>query len=565
MLEYMVGKMKTLLVSLNAKYCHTNPAVRNLKKILTANGVEASFCEYSINDEFTELLGKLYLQSADLYAFSCYIWNIELVKRLVQELKSIKPGCKVLLGGPEVSYTAAERFKTMPVDGIFCGEAEEQITASVLFLSGQTKTCPNGLAIPSSPDALYQTVRDMRLVSSAYSEKDVKSGRLLYVEASRGCPFSCAYCLSASTKEVRWRDAVDVLGEIDHLVNAGAHLIKFTDRTFNCSEKTALHYFQTLAENYPDTAFHFEIYPGLLTDTILEFLKTVPGGKFQFEIGIQTVNREALAAISRKEETQESLARIEKLKEYRNIHLHLDLIAGLPFDTMEDVKASFNAVYPCCDNLQLGFLKLLSGAPIEAVCRRQHYVFSDNPPYEVRCCDGFTFDEILKLKQIENTVEVFFNSGHFKNAVSFLLPYFEDPFTMYRQLADSYSNGTKVSHQTLYEILYLFGKSIRHVPAEALKEHIRLDYFTKYHNYPQNSLKKTYPESFLLQCRRFLSNRDRVREALPYLNDSDIVKIYKNADIHAFTFGMDERQTILLFDYKYDKITDITNLFALGE
>lgn len=448
--------MKVLFAAVNAKYVHTSLAVRYLKNYVTRCGIDADFAEFTINETKDAVLRKLYMSSADVYGFSCYIWNIGFVLSVVRDLKLLKPECRIILGGPEVSFDAEKLLADNSfVDVIICGEGEKAVAE--LIKSGdfsrravfaKSYVCLDELDFPYSDEDL---------------KKCIKGEKLIYYETTRGCPFSCSYCLSSVTSGVRYRGIELVKEEIKKITEAGAMTIKFVDRTFNADKNRAAKIWKFCAGLEGNTKYHFEIGADLLDEKCLNILKKVPPGKFQFEIGVQSTNTETLEAVCRKTDMEQLKKNVKTLREWGNIHLHLDLIAGLPFEDYNRFAASFNELFELKPHeLHLGFLKFLKGSAIRKNSSDFGAVYSSEAPYGVLYTDSLSAAEVIKLKNIEDVFERYYNSGRFTNSIFFSAHMFSSPFRFFERLAEFFDKkeliGQGVKRISLYGLLYEFMK-----------------------------------------------------------------------------------------------------------
>lgn len=462
--------MKVLLTTLNSKYIHTNLALRYLKRTIE-DKYDVEVKEFTINEHNSDILREIIIMNADIIAFSCYIWNIEQVLKLASDIKKINDNVKIILGGPEVSYTAEDILnKHKYIDYVISGEGEEAFP-KLIDRIGRGEEVEN--------DFGFQIVENLENVKSPYEEFDEEDykNKLVYYETSRGCPFKCSYCLSSTTKGVRFFPIERVKEELVKFFKANVRTIKFLDRTFNVNTKRTLEIWKFIVENNINSICHFEIEPILINDEMLEFLKTVPKGMFNFEIGVQTTNKETLRAIDRNDDIERAFEVIKKLKEYDNIHLHLDLIAGLPKENYESFKKSFNDVYSLnSEVIQLGFLKLLHGTKIRNTIEDEEYVFSDNSPYEIFSNKYISYNEILELKKIEHVLEIYKNSGRFERSLNYLSP--ENPFDFYKSLAEYWEKhgyfNRKVSGEEAFDILN------NYVGTDLFSDILKLDYVEKY-------------------------------------------------------------------------------------
>ncbi|MCI8307436.1 MAG: B12-binding domain-containing radical SAM protein [Lachnospiraceae bacterium] len=452
--------MRILLIAVNAKYIHSNPAVYSLSQYArdAADGrdIEFQIAEYTINNRIDEIIPDIYNRKPDVAAFSVYIWNVEYVTMLASALKKIVPQIGIWAGGPEVSYRAEQFLNDNPAfDLVMCGEGER------LFSS-----CANSYFDGERPAGIFRceeplTMDDIPFIYGSLSDYENK---IIYYETSRGCPFSCSYCLSSIDKTTRYRSIDIVKEELSHFIDGGVKLVKFVDRTFNANRRHALDIWKYIAEHDRGiTTFHCELSAGLISDVELDFLAGLRKGLLQFEIGIQTFNKKTLVEINRNCDLDRLCHVVRRLHDAGNIHLHLDLIAGLPYEGIDSFADSFNRVYALSpDEFQLGFLKVLSGS--EMALRQQEYaiVKSDYPPYEVMSTKWLTYDDILLLKRVEKVLEIYYNSRQFDKTISYIMGFFCAPFNMYKELGDCFDKefDTGVSHSRLtrYEFLYNFGK-----------------------------------------------------------------------------------------------------------
>lgn len=435
--------MNILLVAINAKYSHTNLAVRDLQNVLAAEGMEAGIAEYTINQPTREILSDLARRGADTYCFSCYIWNIEYVRRLGADLRLLFPEASILLGGPEVSFDPEERLAAMPwADAILCGEGEPQIA---------------GVLREGRPRGVRRAGRftDLDALPFPYRDFDALKDRVLYYESSRGCPFGCSYCLSSADRTVRYRSLPRVFDDLRRFLDAGVMQVKFVDRTFNLDADRALAIWKFLAEHDNGiTGFQMELGGDLLTGEQLAFLSTVRPGLFQFEIGVQSTCGETLAEVCRKTDVGRLMENVRALSAAGRLHLHLDLIAGLPGEDFARFAKSYDEVFSLRpEQLQLGFLKLLRGSSLYA--RREEYglVHSETPPYEILCTPRLSFLELSRLKSVEEMTEAYYNSGRFSHTLAYLLEYIPSPFEAMRSLGERMP-ARAVGKYEYYDLLY---------------------------------------------------------------------------------------------------------------
>jgi len=484
----MVIYMKILLVALNAKYIHSNLAVYSLRAYACKQEPKyqehISLVEYTINQLEEDILKEIYLQKAEVVAFSCYIWNIDMITRIIKDLRKVAPNTKIWFGGPEVSYDAPKCLELYTeLDAVTIGEGEQTFREIAEYYIEGTRELEsiNGIAFKESAktDCNCQsniekesTVTSIRLPLSLdtipFPYTDMKSfeNKIIYYESSRGCPFSCTYCLSSIDKRVRLRNTELVKKELKFLMDQKVPQIKFVDRTFNCNKQHAMDIWNFIKEKDNGiTNFHFEISADLLEEDEIEFLATLRPGHIQFEIGVQTTNAHTVDAIHRKMNLEKLNQNVARMKEGNNIHQHLDLIAGLPLEDYNSFEKSFNDVYRMKpDQFQLGFLKVLKGSQMEEDTGTYGITYKSTAPYEVLFTKYLSYDELLVIKGICEMVEVYYNSSQFKYAMDYLEHFFDSSMEMYHQIHLFYETKklTHMAHTRLrkYEILLDFYEEI---------------------------------------------------------------------------------------------------------
>lgn len=439
--------MKILLTAINAKYIHSNPAVYSLRAY--AGETLAPFleiAEYTVNHKEEEILADLYRRKPDVIAFSCYIWNWSMVSRLLPELPKILPGVHIWLGGPEVSYNPDELLAGYPmIDGVMVGEGEETFRELAAYYC--KKDCGTLESIKGivyrGGDGVHRAKRkpvDMAKLPFLYENPAPFENKIIYYESSRGCPFHCSYCLSSIDKEVRLRSLDIVKKELQFFLNQKVKQVKFVDRTFNCNHEHAKEIWRYLSENDNGvTNFHFEIAADILGEEEFAILSSMRPGLVQMEIGVQTLNTDTLREIRRTTNLVKLKAAVERIQGFHNIHVHLDLIAGLPYEDYESFIRSFNGVYAMVpEQLQLGFLKILKGSYMAEKAADYEIQYKSTPPYEVLSTKWLPYEKLLCLKQVEEMVEIYYNSNQFRHTMPVLQTGFPDAYTMYLQLADFY-------------------------------------------------------------------------------------------------------------------------------
>ena len=468
--------MKVLLAAINAKYIHSNLGIYSLKtygeKMLKEWGLaeqaEISLAEYTINHQMEQILQDIYKRKPDVIGFSCYIWNISYVKVILADIKKVLPDVKIWAGGPEVSYHGEAFLKEEPaVDLVMMGEGEITFAHFLkALLEGEDLKQVPGLMVRNADgtftDTGFRQVMDMSQIPFPYAFMDMKEleHRIIYYESSRGCPFSCAYCLSSIDKKLRFRSLDLVLPELEWFLQAKVPQVKFVDRTFNCKKSHAMAIWQYIRDHDNGvTNFHFEIAADLLDKDELDLLSTMRPGLVQLEIGVQSTNEKTLEAIRRKTDIEEIREITETINSWHNIHQHLDLIAGLPWEDLESFKKSFNDVFEMePEQLQLGFLKVLKGSYMEELIPTCDLLYSAAPPYEVLCTKWLSYGDVLELKDIEEMTEVHYNSRQFTCTLKELEKEFDTPYEMFSFMAGYYNKNHLfgISHSRIarYEILW---------------------------------------------------------------------------------------------------------------
>lgn len=417
--------MKVVLFALNASWGHSNLAVRCLRPPLERAGFETVLLERNLKDRHLHLLEDLYRERADVYGFSCYIWNLDEMLRLSSALKQILPACRIVLGGPEVSY-GTERFKDMDfIDVIVSGEGES-IFPDICerFVRGE----------PVERVVYGNASAKMREEGILYRQNE-KTGGILYYESSRGCPYSCAYCLSCATKGVRMKSVAQTLCDLEAFEKMDCKIIKFVDRTFNADPRRANDIWRALLDERFTKHYHFEICASLLNEESFEILSRFPKGKLQLEIGLQSTHIPTLEASARHIDPYRVIEAARRIRQGGNVHVHLDLIAGLPYETYERFGRSFDDAYGAADLLQLGFLKLLYGTPLRENAENYGYRCLPHPPYTVLQSNWMSYEELQRLSLIAEVLERYLESERFAHALWYVMPLVKSPFAFWEGLS----------------------------------------------------------------------------------------------------------------------------------
>ena len=537
--------MKIILTAVNAKYIHSNLAVYTLQASAEKAGVFPEIREFTINQSKDSMLRSLFLAHADVVCVSCYIWNISIVEDLITEYHKISPETKIWLGGPEVSYHAEEMLEQYPfLDGIMKGEGEITFRELAVYYQnqengteGKTLEEIHGItyrdaegAIKSNP---WRPAMDLSEVDFPYANLKKFENRIIYYESSRGCPFSCSYCLSSIDKKLRFRDTETVKKELQFFIDNKVPQVKFVDRTFNCKHDHAMAIWKYINEHDNGvTNFHFEISADLLREEELQEMSTMRPGLIQLEIGVQSTNPDTIKAIHRTMDFEKLKGIVDRIHSFGNIHQHLDLIAGLPYEDYDSFRHSFNDVYALKpQQLQLGFLKVLKGSHMMEMCREYGIVYKTQEPYEVLSTKWLDYDHVLKLKTVENMVEVYYNSGQFQNTLEYLENFFQDAFSIYERLGSFYMEKGygDVSHTRMrrYEILLEFLEDVPEISMDQVKDQMVYDLYLRENLKSRPGFARDQ-KPFERQIWDF-----RKRE-----------KVAKNAHVEVFADG-----TVLLFNY----------------
>lgn len=483
--------MKILLAACNAKYIHSNLAVYDLRAYASAYQEHILLREYTINQTKDEILKDIYLTGADVVCFSCYIWNISFVKDLLCDLHKILPETKFWAGGPEVSFDA-EAFlrKTPQMTGVMTGEGEKTFLELMHYYvdgEGFLAEIPgivyrDGKEIHNNG---WRELTDLSEIPFVYEQLKDFENKIIYYESSRGCPFSCSYCLSSIDKKLRFRNLELVRRELQFFLDHKVPQVKFVDRTFNCRHEHAMEIWRYILEHDNGvTNFHFEISADLLRDEEIQLMSKMRPGLIQLEIGVQSTNTDTIHAIHRHMDLVKLERSVAKIHSFGNIHQHLDLIAGLPYEDYDTFHRSFNDVYRMKpDQLQLGFLKVLKGSLMEQEAQKYGILHKEKEPYEVLSTNWLSYREILKLKRVESMVEVYYNSGQFQNTLEYLVPQFEDAFIFYEKLGAFYEEKgySEISHSRMrrYEILLEFLKEETQINTEKVAQYMLYDLYLR--------------------------------------------------------------------------------------
>ena len=552
--------MKLLIVALNAKYTHTSLSARCLFSAVK-NMCDCSFKEYTINDSLDEVASDIYSTTPQYVAFSCYIWNIEAVLKIASLLKKADPCIKIILGGHEVEHDCETVLKKYDfVDFVLRGEGEVSLKNFVLWQLGLNQfpcfvTYREDKTIVTTPNK--DECVDLNELPFVYDETiESLKNRIIYYESSRGCPYSCTYCISGEGHKVRFLNVERVKKELAFFIEHKVPLVKFVDRTFNADKKRADEIFKFIADNPSDTCFHMELAGNLIDNTTLEILSKVKKGTMQFEIGVQTTNPHTMKEIERNVSFDKLRQSVKALVELGNIPVHLDLIAGLPFEDFASFRQSFNDVIALNPTvLQLGFLKLLKGSKIRNYHAKHGYVFRDYPPYEVVSNRYISYGELLKLKSCEDALERYYNSGCFCNSLCVLYGCFKDRFEVFIKIGEyikaNYPTGYAFSRQALYDVLYECFKDTGREFLQALKK----DYLVNFRPGKRPYWFDEAMENITDYAYTMFKDEEYKKTEYPFYYDVPAKEIMKNIYCEKFD------DCVLLFDYKRKCIYDVTDYF----
>lgn len=532
--------MKILLVACNAKYIHSNLAVYDLQAYASDYADHIVLKEYTINQQKDDIMRDIYLEHPDVVCVSCYIWNLSFVKELMADLIKILPGADFWAGGPEVSYDA-EKFLTENSEfkGVMVGEGEEtfkELAGYYVEKNPQDLKDMTGICYRDGDQIIHngwRQIMDLSSIPFIYKDLSEFKNRIIYYESSRGCPFSCSYCLSSIDKKLRFRDTETVKKELQFFIDNKVPQVKFVDRTFNCKHDHAMAIWKYINEHDNGvTNFHFEISADLLREEELQEMSTMRPGLIQLEIGVQSTNPDTIKAIHRTMDFEKLKGIVDRIHSFGNIHQHLDLIAGLPYEDYDSFRNSFNDVYALKpQQLQLGFLKVLKGSHMMEMCREYGIVYKTQEPYEVLSTKWLDYDHVLKLKTVENMVEVYYNSGQFQNTLEYLENFFPDAFSIYERLGSFYMEKGygDVSHTRMrrYEILLEFLEDVPEISMDQVKDQMIYDLYLRENLKSRPGFARDQ-KPFERQIWDF-----RKRE-----------KVAKNAHVEVFADG-----TVLLFNY----------------
>ncbi|MDE5588509.1 MAG: DUF4080 domain-containing protein [Acetatifactor sp.] len=551
--------MKILLVAINAKYIHSNPAVYSLKSCAGAYESCVDIVEFTINQQPAYILQEIYKKQPDVVAFSCYIWNRGMMDAIIPDLHKLLPQSDIWAGGPEVTYDAAEAILRWGLRGVMTGPGEAVFSRLVTaYTAGTARELP----------AVLEGSKLQRLklddIPFWYEDMQDFEHRIVYYESSRGCPFSCSYCLSSIDRSMDFRSVERVCRELDFFLEKRVPQVKFVDRTFNCKKEHALPILRHILEHDNGvTNFHFEVAADLLDEDYFAVMEKLRPGAVQLEIGVQSTYEKTIAEIHRKMDFSKVSSIVRRISTRKNIHVHLDLIAGLPFEDLHCFQMSFNDVYALRpQQLQLGFLKVLNGSEMERRATEYELLYTSRPPYEVLSTRWLSYEDICHLKQVEEMVEIYYNSGQFSNTLEFLYPYFDSPYAMYDSLAAWYEKknlfGMQSSRIRKYEILLEFGSACisQNMQVQSmLKEYILYDLYLR-ENMKNRPSFAPAPELWKNAIHDILHRESLGHALFPELAACNYRELTKALHVEVFTAIFNEPAAVL---FGYERRDPLTN------
>lgn len=565
--------MKILLVAINAKYIHSNPAVYSLRACAGEYKSCVDIVEFTINQQPSYILREIYRRHPDVVAFSCYIWNSQYIDYIAADLHKILPHVDLWAGGPEVSYHAEEAIQRWNLRGVMTGQGEGVFRRLVTSYAENTSE-----ELPAILEGNGAARLSLDEIPFWYEDlKDFKH-RIIYYESSRGCPFSCSYCLSSIDKTMDFRCVERVCRELDFFLERKVPQVKFVDRTFNCKKEHALPILKHIAEHDNGvTNFHFEMAADLLDEDYYAVLKNLRPGAVQLEIGVQSTNERTIREIDRRMDFTKVAAAVKRIAAWDNIHVHLDLIAGLPYEDPDSFRKSFNDVYALQpEHLQLGFLKVLKGSSMEFHVKDYELAYTSLPPYEVLSTKWLSYEDVCHLKQIEEVLEIYYNSGQFQKSLTYLLAYFETPFAMYEYIAGWYEDrglfGIQSSRVQKYEILLECGISRitactkENAAADSVKQNLSADYIISvYREYLTFDLYLREPnmKNRPAFCPSLDSRKEKIRDVIyeeskthalfPVLSDHSYRELTKVLHVEVFEYIFDRPSACIFYSEKGKK------------
>ena len=572
--------MKIILSTLNSKFIHSSLSIRYLKEYVR-DIAKVEIKEYTINQNLDFIVSELYELNPDVIGFSTYIWNVEEIIKVSKALKIVKPDMKIFLGGPEVSYDGVQSMKENPhIDFILYGEGEETFRELIenLIEGKEDFSSIDGLIYKEGDEIIKNSPRGLiceldKIPSPYESISDEFKNKIVYLESSRGCPFGCKFCLSSTIRGVRYFSIERIKRDLDNLIDSKVRQVKFVDRTFNANKKYSMEIMNHIMDRDPKGMnFHFEVTAHLLDEEMLEFISHAKEGLFQFEIGVQSTNPLTIDAIGRTTDLEKLKEVTKKIKSYNNIHQHLDLIAGLPYEDYNSFGKSFNDVYEIRpEKIQLGFLKLLKGSELREIGDKYGFKYLNSPPYEVLETDYITYSDVVKLKRIEDLVEKYYNEGYFKHSIEYIIEHnYHDAFEFFEDLSE-YWVSKKYHHVAnsrtkLYQVLADFYKNKKFNDFQVFREIIRFDFISNNRSSKMPEIIKAKTESNKhINIHAVLKDEVVLREYLSEYENIPTKKIMKDVRVDNFSIDLfnliEEGYKYREDDNRYDKQIDVLFIY----
>jgi len=565
--------MKVLITSLNSKFIHLNLAIRYLEKyLMVSDEINVKIEEFTINQSNDFIVKKIIMSKIDAVAFSVYIWNVEKTLEIISVIKKINKNITIIVGGPEVSYDSYDVLeKNSEIDFVVMGEGELAFNLLIQSLSkGKEYKNIKGIAYRNNNEIIVNEKSPLLDISNLMFPYDLPldKNKMIYYETSRGCPYNCSYCISSTIKGVRYKNIDLVKKDLKLFLDNKVKIVKFVDRTFNVDKKRSLEIIKYIIDNDNGiSTFHFELSPNLIDEDWIKILKGIRKDFIQFEIGIQSIHSEVLKAVNRNVIYLDIKNKIKKVTSLENVHVHLDLIAGLPYENYTKFMESFDQVYSLkADHFQLGFLKILKGSKIRTESDKFGYIYNNKAPYEIVSNDFVNYNDILKLKDIEQLLEYYYNSHHFEYSIEYIVSKFEKPSVFYEEFSD-YWNGKELYDEkykliNLFIILFEFVSKIGLKELDLIKDLMKMDYYRKKRYKEKDFFGKDSADVSKNDFHKFLQNEDNVEKYMPQFINYKAKDIMKYVDFFSFDYdiisdGYGKKKNIIYFDYKNDKFGKI--------
>jgi len=565
--------MNIILTALNAKYIHSSLSIRCLKSAAISKGYSVDTAEFTINNDPKQILRELFIKRPDVLCFSCYIWNISMILEIAENIKKVLPGTMIVLGGPEVSFDAEDTLLKYPfIDIVMRGEGEYTFVRFLDYLYNKLHLKDvTGITYRLNNDIISNPLSepvDLNEIPFVYEGLKGLENRIIYYETQRGCPYNCQFCLSSEEKTLRFLNIERVKKELQFFLDNKVPQVKFVDRTFNCKKSHAMEIWKYCMDNDNGiTNFHMEISAEAMDEDMLSLLKNAREALFQFEVGVQSTNKDTLNAVKRKCNFNDLKTIVDKIHSFGNIHQHLDLIAGLPFENYASFRNSFNDVYSLNpQQLQLGFLKLLKGSGLRRDAEKYGIVYDSHAPYEVLFTKAMPYKDMLNLKAIEEFTETYYNSSKALNTIAYAVNIFGTPFDFYEKAGlymedHGYTKNQSSKAQT-YTNLYEFfmSENIDNDKLDILKELLLFDMLL-------NDNLRSFPywieendEELKNKKREFFNNKELVEKYLPEHKDLSAARLGRQFGMAKFSFDISQipftadkdikkQKTFILFDY----------------